>query len=57
MIYRTQVNIQAATEAEAGEIAKSMEKMSGIFTPKEWQAIAKKLESKINQQRIKIFLS
>jgi hypothetical protein len=57
MIYKIPLSIQAKSETEAAEIARAMEKMSGHFTAKEWAAIARKLESKINQQRIKLFVS
>lgn len=57
MIYKIPLSIQAKSETEAAEIARAMEKMSAHFTAKEWAAIARKLESKINQQRIKLFVS
>ena len=56
MIIKKQINIQASTDAEALQIAKAMEQMSGHFTAKEWQAIAKKLQNKMNRTRIKLIL-
>jgi len=56
MTVNIQVNIQANTEVEAKEIAKSFEKMSGYFNSKDWQSIAKKLENKLNRTRIKLFI-
>ena len=55
--FNTNVKIQAKTEAEAVSIAQSMQSMSGLFTDKEWQKIAKKLQSKTVRMRIRILLT
>jgi len=50
------VLIKAKTETEAQQIASAMSAMSGNFTAKEWQGIAKKLSSKIVQMRIRLMI-
>lgn len=50
------VHIKAKTEADAQQIAMAMSKMSGNFTAKEWQAIAKKLSNKVVQMRIRMMI-
>lgn len=50
------VSITADSAAEAKLKAAAFEKLSGHFSAKEWSAIAKKLESKINRSRIRMIL-
>ena len=50
------VQIKVKSEADAQQIASAMSKMSGNFTAKEWQAIAKKLSNKVVQMRIRMMI-
>lgn len=54
--FQKSIQIKANSETEAQQIAQAMSQVSGSFKAKEWQAIAKKLQSKIVQTRIRILI-
>jgi hypothetical protein len=56
MNYQKSVTIKANSEAEAQQIADAMSSAAGVFNGKEWQAIAKKIQNKIVQMRIRILI-
>lgn len=56
MTYTQSVRIEANNEADAERIARAMASASGTFSPQEWEAIARKVQSRTVQARIRFLL-
>ena len=56
MTYIQSVRIEAKSAADAERSASAMATASGTFTPQEWEAIARKLQSRTVQARIRLLL-
>ena len=56
MNYQKTITIKAHSEAEAQQIADAMSMATGVFNGKEWQSIAKKIQNKIVQMRIRLLI-
>ncbi len=56
MTYQQTVSIEAKSAADAERIARAMSQASGTFRPEEWETIAKKLQSRTVQARIRLLL-
>lgn len=56
MTFQKTITIHAKTDAEAQQIADAMSASSGIFSAREWQTIAKKLQSKMVQMRVRFLI-
>jgi len=56
MTYQKNITIKANSEAEAQQIAEAISSASGAFNGNEWQAIAKKIQNKIVQMRIRLLI-
>lgn len=56
MIYQKNIPITAPSEAEAEAIARALTAAAGTFTAAEWHAIAKKLQNKTVQTRIRLLI-
>ncbi len=56
MTYQQTVSIEAKTQPDAERIARAMSSASGTFSPQEWEAIARKLQSRTVQARIRFLL-
>lgn len=57
MNIKQELIIAAKSEQDAKIIAEAMASMSGVFTAKEWQQIAQKMQTKIVQMRIRLLLT
>lgn len=57
MSIKKEIQIQAKNEIDAASIAHSMSDMSGAFSAKEWQQIAKKLKDTTVRLRVRILLT